>query len=58
MPVIDLNVDQNPEEVRRLGVTLIPSLVLVRDGSEASHLTGEVGAENVKSWLLAAMETT
>ncbi len=57
VPAIDLEVSQNPEEVRRLGITLVPSLVLIHNGREASRLTGEVGAVTVTSWMQAAMET-
>ena len=57
VPVIGLDVDQNPDEVRKLGITLVPSLVLMHDGREASRLTGEVGAVAVTSWMQAAMET-
>lgn len=54
--VVDLDVDQNPEKVRTLGVTVVPSLVLVRDGRAVSRLTGEVGAVDIKSWLQTAIE--
>lgn len=55
--VVDLDVDQDPEEVRRLGVTVVPSLVLARDGHAVSRLKGEVGAEDVKSWLQTVIDT-
>lgn len=57
VPVIDLDVDQHPAEVRKLGITLVPSLVLMHVGREASRLTGEVGAVAVTSWMQAAMES-
>ena len=53
---MDLNVDQNPEEARTLGVTVVPSLLLVRDRHTVFRVTGEVGAANIKSWLQTAME--
>ena len=40
---VDLNVDAHPEEVWRLGITMVPSLVLMKTGSKAARLTGEVG---------------
>ena len=54
--VVDLNVDQDPEEVRRLGVTVVPSLILARDGSPVSRLRGDVEAIDVKSWLQTVMD--
>lgn len=55
--VADLDVDQDPEEVRRLGVTVVPSLILARDGSAVSRLKGEVGAVDIKSWLQTIVDT-
>ncbi len=45
--VLELDADQNPAFVRRLGITTIPSLVLVKDRRIAGRLEGRVTGRQI-----------
>jgi len=52
LKVLKLNIDDNPETVRKYGVMSIPTLVVFRDGDEKKRLVGSRG----KAQLLAEVE--
>lgn len=47
LSVLKLNVDENPETARRLGVMSIPTLIVFRDGEEKARVIGARGKEAI-----------
>ena len=50
-----VNVDENPEAPAGLGVRVIPSLFLFKDGEVVSNKTGAAPKAALKSWIDAAI---
>ena len=48
-----LNVDENPEIARRYGVLSIPTMILFKDGQEASRIVGAKGKHQLLQELAA-----
>ena len=46
-----VNADQNPEFMEKLGVTEIPTLVLIRDGRPVARLEGRASAPQMEKML-------
>lgn len=46
---IKVNVDENPRLAERYGVMSIPTLVIFKDGEEASRLVGARGREDIET---------
>jgi thioredoxin 1 len=44
---VKLNVDDNPETTRKLGVLSIPTLVMFKDGQEIARVVGARGKEAI-----------
>ncbi len=45
LQVATLNIDENPEITRRFGVMSIPTLMLFKDGAEATRVIGARGKD-------------
>jgi thioredoxin len=56
VPVVKVNADENPELVRRYGVSSTPTLVLISDGQPAATLVGAQPEEAVRELLATATE--
>lgn len=48
LTVLEVDADRNPAFVRRLGVTTVPSLVLVRDRQIVGRLEGRVTGRQIE----------
>lgn len=46
-----LNVDENPNLARHLGITSIPTLILFKDGQAVDRIVGALGADDLRLWL-------
>jgi len=46
---VKLNVDDNPETTRKLGVMSIPTLIMFKDGQEKARVVGARGKEAILS---------
>jgi len=44
---VKLNVDDNPETTRKLGVMSIPTLIIFKDGQEKARVVGARGKEAI-----------
>jgi thioredoxin len=44
---VKLNVDDNPETTRKLGVMSIPTLIMFKDGQEKARVVGARGKEAI-----------
>ncbi|MFN0156144.1 MAG: thioredoxin family protein [Gaiella sp.] len=53
--VVDLEASINPVAVERLGVTVVPSLVLIDDGEVAGRLEGRVGGKEIEALISRAL---
>jgi thioredoxin 2 len=51
LKVVKLNVDDAPVISARFGVSGIPLLVVIRDGSEADRLVGAAPLPQLQAWL-------
>ena len=51
--IAKLNVDENPDIARRFGVLSIPTMILFKDGQEASRIVGAKGKHQLLQELAA-----
>lgn len=51
LKVVKVDADRSPAVTRRLGVSAIPTLVLWKDGTEASRRVGAVPVPQLRSWV-------
>ena len=57
MKVVKLNVDEAPDIGARYGVQSIPTLLLLRDGSEVDRVVGAPPEPQLKAWLTRHLST-
>jgi thioredoxin 2 len=53
--LLKLNADTAPAVSSRLGITGIPTLLLMRDGREISRASGAMDAQNLVAWTMAGL---
>jgi thioredoxin-like negative regulator of GroEL len=51
IPVLHVDVDRAPSVAPRFGVFAVPSLILLRSGLVAAQRSGELGPDDVRTWL-------
>lgn len=49
--ILKIDVDENPELMKRYGVTGIPKLLLVRDGKVLAEQVGYMSGKRIQSWI-------
>jgi thioredoxin 2 len=53
--VAKINTDLEPAQGERFGVRGIPTLVLMHDGRERDRVTGAMGLNDLRSWIVARL---
>jgi thioredoxin 2 len=57
LKVVTVNVDDAPAAVQRLGVQVVPTLVVLRHGTELARCVGTLPAAALNNWLGAVLQT-
>ena len=53
--IVKMNIDDHPEAPTSLGVRSIPTLMLFKDGKQASVITGAQPKSSIKTWIEGAL---
>jgi thioredoxin 2 len=53
--LVKVNVDESPQVQRRFGVQSIPTLLVLRDGTEIARQVGAAPAPRLRAWLNEAL---
>jgi thioredoxin-like negative regulator of GroEL len=56
LTVVTVNVDNAPAVAQHLGMRVVPTLVVLRHGSEVSHRVGALPAATLNDWLDGVLE--
>ena len=52
--IVKLNVDENPATASKYGIMSIPTLMMFKDGKEASRQVGSAPKQKLEQWITAA----
>jgi thioredoxin 1 len=52
--IVKLNVDENPQTAQKYGIMSIPTLMLFKDGKEASRQVGAGPKQKLEQWITAS----
>ena len=53
--IVKLNVDENPNTAAKYGIMSIPTLMIFKDGKEASRQVGAGPKQKLEQWITAAV---
>jgi thioredoxin 1 len=52
--IVKLNVDENPQTAQKYGIMSIPTLMVFKDGKEASRQVGAGPKQKLEQWITAS----
>ena len=53
--IVKLNVDENPKTAAKFGIMSIPTLMVFKDGKEASRQVGAGPKQKLEQWITASI---
>ena len=53
--IVKLNVDENPQTAAKYGIQSIPTLMIFKDGQEASRQIGAAPRQKLEQWITTAV---
>jgi thioredoxin 1 len=53
--IVKLNVDENPQTAAKYGIQSIPTLMIFKDGQEASRQIGAAPKQKLEQWITTAV---